>query len=125
MLSNILLYVGSMLIVLWGIAHIVPTGPVVAGFGPISRDSKQIITMEWVSEGLSLCFIGLLVAAVTLWGGAPSAASLVVYRASALMLLVMAIWTASTGATTPIIPIKVCPFVKTAVAILFVLGSVL
>jgi hypothetical protein len=51
--------------------------------------------------------------------------SLIVYRASAGMLIVMAIWTALTGARTPIIPIKICPFVKTIVAILFILGSVL
>jgi len=125
MIGAILLYVGSMVIALWGIAHIIPTRSVVNGFGPISADNRRIITMEWAAEGLALCFIGLLVAAVTLWGGAPNAASLVVYRASALMLLVMAIWTAATGANTAIIPIKICPFVKTAVAALFILGSIL
>jgi hypothetical protein len=123
MINVILLHVGSIVITLWGIAHIIPTRQVVNGFGSISADNKRIITMEWVAEGLTLCFIGLLVLAVTLWGGAPNAASLVVYRASALMLLVMAIWTAATGANTAIIPIKVCPLVKTAVAVLFVLGT--
>ena len=123
MISNILLYVGSIVITLWGIAHIIPTRSVVDGFGSISADNKRIITMEWVAEGLALCFIGLLVLAVTLWGGTPNAASLVVYRASALMLLVKAIWTAVTGAQTAIVPIKICPWVKTAVAVLFVLGT--
>jgi hypothetical protein len=41
------------------------------------------------------------------------------------MLVVMAVLTALTGARTKIIPIKICPFVKLAVAVMFVLGSVL
>ena len=48
-----------------------------------------------------------------------------VYRAAAVMLLVMAVWTGVTGARTSIIPFKLCPIVKTAVAILFVWASVL
>jgi hypothetical protein len=39
------------------------------------------------------------------------------------MLLVMAIWTALTGAKTSNIPTKICPFVLTVVAILLVVGS--
>jgi len=123
--SDALLYAGSIIITLWGIAHIVPTNNVVSGFGTISEDNKRIITMEWVAEGLTLCFIGLLVLFVTILGDSQNDASLIVYRASAGMLIVMAAWTALTGARTPIVPIKICPFVKTLVAILFILGSVL
>jgi hypothetical protein len=125
MISNILLYVGAGVITLWGIAHIIPTKAVVNGFGQISKDNKRIITMEWIAEGLTLCFIGLLVLFVTLWGGSQNEASIIVYRTSAAMLVVMAILTASTGARTSILPIKICPAVKIAVAILFVLGTVL
>ena len=125
MVSDALLYAGSAIITLWGIAHIVPTKNVVNGFGTISEDNKRIITMEWVAEGLALCFIGLLVLFVTVLGDSQNDASLIVYRASASMLIAMAIWTALTGARTPIVPIKICPFVKLAVAILFILGSVL
>jgi len=125
MISDILLYVGAGVITLWGIAHIIPTKAVVNGFGQISKDNKRIITMEWIAEGLTLCFIGLLVLFVTLWGGSQNEASIIVYRTSAAMLVVMAILTASTGARTSILPIKICPAVKIAVAILFVLGTVL
>jgi hypothetical protein len=125
MINAILLYVGAGLITLWGIAHIIPTKAVVNGFGQISRDNKRIITMEWIAEGLTLCFIGLLVLFVTLWGGSQNEGSIIVYRTSAAMLVVMAILTASTGARTSIIPIKICPAVKIAVAILFILGTVL
>jgi hypothetical protein len=125
MISDILLYVGAGVITLWGIAHIIPTKSVVNGFGQISQDNKRIITMEWIAEGLALCFIGLLVLFVTLWGGSQNEASAIVYRTCAAMLVVMAILTASTGARTSILPIKICPAVKIAVAILFFLGTVL
>ncbi len=80
MISDILLYVGAGVITLWGIAHIIPTKSVVNGFGQISQDNRRIITMEWIAEGLTLCFIGLLVLFVTLWGGSQNAVSIIVYR---------------------------------------------
>jgi len=125
MINDILLYVGAAIITLWGIAHIVPTKAVVNGFGQISQDNKRIITMEWVAEGLALCFIGLLVLFVTIWGEAQSKTSTIVYMASAAMLVIMAALTSATGARTSIVPIKICPFAKVAVAILFFLGAVL
>ena len=125
MINDILLYIGSIVIILWGIAHIIPTKSVVNGYGAISEDNKRIITMEWAAEGLTLCFIGVLVLLVTIWGGAQNPVSVIVFRISAAMLVIMAVWTLLTGARTSIIPIKICPFVKTAVAVLFFLGSVL
>lgn len=122
---DVLLYVGSAIIFVWGIAHIIPTRSVVKGFGEISEDNTKIITMEWAAEGITLCFIGVLVLLVTAVGGSQGVVSALVYRISAGMLVVMAVWTALTGARTSVIPIKICPFVKTAVAILFVLGSLL
>lgn len=79
--------------------------------------------MEWVAEGLTLCFIGTLVLYVTLRADSANPVSIIVYRAAALMLLVMAVWTEVTGARTSIIPIKICPIVKSVVAILFILAS--
>ena len=125
MINEILIYIGSAVIIIWGIAHIIPVKSVVAGFGSISPDNKRIITMEWIAEGITLCFIGLLVLFITISGGSQNPVSLNVYRASALMLIVMAILTGFTGARTSIVPIKICPFVKTAVAILFFLGTYL
>ena len=124
-MSDILLYVGSAVATVWGVAHIVPVKSVVAGFGWISDDNKRIITMEWIAEGLALCFIGLLVLSVTIWAGSKNQASIIVYRASALMLIIMAVLTLLTGARTSIVPIKICPLVKTTAAILLLVGSVL
>ncbi len=125
MVNDILLYTGSAVITLWGIAHIVPTKSVVNGFVSITQDNKRIITMEWIAEGLTLCFLGLLVLAVTVLGDPHSYVSIIVYRAAALMLILMAGLTLFTGARTSIVPIKICPVIKTIVAIMFFLGSVL
>jgi hypothetical protein len=64
-----MLYVGAGIITVWGIAHIIPVKSVVKGFGQISQDNRRIITMEWIAEGLTLCFIGVLVLLVTIMGG--------------------------------------------------------
>jgi hypothetical protein len=125
MLNYILLYVGSGAIFLWGVGHIIPTRSVVKDFGEISKDNKLIITMEWIAEGLTLCFIGILVALVTVFGGLENEVSQIVFRASAVMLVVMAFLSSATGARTSILPMKLCPRVKAGVALLFVLGAVL
>jgi hypothetical protein len=121
----VLVSIGSMVITLWGIAHLVPTKSVVSGFGTISGDNRKIISMEWIAEGLTLCFIGLLVLLVTLYAGPQNLVSVLVYRVTAWMLVAMAGLTFVTGAKTSITVIKVCPLVKSIVAILFFLGSAL
>ncbi len=125
MTNEVLLYTGSAVSIAWGIAHLAPTRPVVKGFGDISAENRRIITMEWLAEGFTLIFIGLLVMLITALYDHSNSISILVYRVSAGMLLVMAALTALTGARTKIIPIKICPFVKLSVAVLFILGSVL
>jgi hypothetical protein len=125
MIRGVLIYAGSIIIILWGIAHILPTKSVVKVFGPISRENKRIITMEWIAEGLTLCFIGVLVLIVTILGGYRNLISIIVYRASAIMLFIMACLTLLTGARTSITTIRFCPLVKTAVAVMFYLGTIL
>jgi len=46
---NAMLYAGSIIILVWGVAHIVPTKSVVKGFGPTSEENRRIITMEWIA----------------------------------------------------------------------------
>lgn len=125
MINDVLLYTGAIIITLWGIAHIIPTKSIVNGFGPISEDNKKIITMESIAEGLTLCFIGVLVLLVTIFAGSQSQAAFIVYMACTVMLIVMAILALLTGARTSILPYKICPAVKTLVAILFFLGGLL
>ena len=124
-MREILLYIGSGLIFLWGALHIIKTRDVVSGFEPITLDNKRVLVMEWIAEGLTLCFLGLLVVSVTIFGGVEEHISIIVYRASALMLVAMAILSLFTGARVPVIPYKLCPPLFMTTAFLFFLGSVL
>lgn len=89
MLDSALLYAGSGLMTVRGVAHLLPTKGVVA-FGSISPANKRVSTMDWVAKRLALCSIGL---------------------------------TALAGARTAILPMKLCPFVKTAGAAMRFAGS--
>ena len=125
MLNEVLLYIGSGIIILWGIAHLIPTRSIVRGFGDISEDNKKILAMESIAEGITLIFLGVLPLLVNLMADPQSDAAYIVYMACAVMLLVMALLTLLTGARTSLIPYKICPAVKTVVAILFILGGIL
>jgi hypothetical protein len=120
-----LLYGGSAAIALWGIGHLIPTRNVVSGFGPISKENARIITMEWLIEGLTLCFLGILVALTAALFGLEVEATHLVARACALMLLVLAVVSSFTGARTSILPMKLCPYVKSAVAVAFLSATIL
>jgi hypothetical protein len=52
--AEALVYAAAILVSLWGVAHLVPTRSVVAGFGSISLDSRRVLTMEWMAEGLTM-----------------------------------------------------------------------
>jgi hypothetical protein len=124
MTNLILLYLGAALIALWGVAHLIPTSAVVKGFGAISGDNKRIITMEWIIEGVSLIFIGILVTIIT-FVDATGITSKVVFITSAVVLIVLAIVSLFTGFRVNYLPFKLCPFIFTASAILFIVGGVL
>ena len=124
-MNEIMLYGGSVIIIFWGVAHIViPTKGIIEGFGPISIDNKRILAMEWIMEGLALCFIGILVILVTVLQGIENTASIIVYRASSVMLVIMAGVSLFTGAKTVIIPMKLCPPIFSTVAVLYWLASI-
>jgi hypothetical protein len=120
MVNTILLYIGSIILLLWGVAHLAATKGVVKGFGKITLDNRRIITMEWIMEGVAFLFISVLVVLVTLFS-----ISNIVYLISAGGLIVMAAVSAFTGARIRFLPYRLCPFVLTTVAILYILGSVL
>jgi hypothetical protein len=124
MLNLVLLYLGAALTALWGIAHLFPTASVVKGFGDISVDNQNIITMEWINEGATLIFIGSLVAAVT-FVDPLSAVSRAVYLAAVIGLIALAVISLFTGFKVNFIPFKLCPVIFTASAVLIVIGGLL
>jgi hypothetical protein len=124
-MNEVLVYISSGVIIMWGIAHLIPTRAIVNGFGAISEDNRKILAMESIAEGFTLIFLGILALLVTLVGGYDDTVSRAVLWATAAMLLVMALLTLLTGARTSLLPYKICPFVKTIVAVLVILAIVL
>lgn len=122
-MATALAYVGAGAIFAWGVGHLMPTRSVVAGFGALTTDSARIITMEWVAEGLTLCFIGVLTAVFTAQVGVATPGGALVLRACAGMLLVLALVSSFTGARTAVLPMRLCPVVKSAVATIFLVAS--
>ena len=121
MLNQVLLYLASVSLVFWGIAHLLPIRSVVGGFVDISIDNKRIIAMEWIIEGASLIFIGVLVASVT-YVDHTSLVAKTVFRLSFLMLIALAIISLMTGFKINFAPYRLCPAIFTVSAILIILG---
>lgn len=124
MINQILIYAGASCTCIWGLAHLFPVKAVVQGFGEISQDNRRIIAMEWIVEGVSLVFIGLLVAAVTMVDCC-STGSRVVYWMCCAELNVLSIVSLFTGFKVNFLPFKLCPVIFTGSSILILLGSLL
>lgn len=122
-MKELLVYTGLIVVFLWGVGHLIPTRSIVAGFGDLKTENRRILVMEWVAEGLTLCFIAVLGALVAFMDGLAYPVGRIVIRAAAVMLLVMAGLTAFTGSRTSIGPMKVCPIVKSVAAILYLAGA--
>ena len=121
MINRVLLFIGAAVTILWGISHLIPTRAVVKGFGTISSDNKNIITMEWIVEGFALIFIGAFVAIVTI-NDLRNPVSTAVYLLSAFGLIVLALISLFTGFKVNFLPFKLCPFIFIASAVLIFIG---
>jgi hypothetical protein len=122
--NQILVYIGAAFVAFWGIAHLFPTKNVVADFGDISEDNRNIITMEWIVEGVALIFIGVLVATVTLVDAA-SPVTRAVYWLAFIGLNALSVVSTFTGFKVNFIPFKLCPVIFTGASILILLGMLL
>jgi len=122
-MREVLIYTGSIIIFIWGAAHIGPVKSIVKSFNDISADNKLILTMEWIAEGLTLAFIGTLVILVSVLGDSVNETSRIIYLSSAVMLLVLAVLSLFTGARTSVLPMKICPAVKSITALMFIYAA--
>ena len=116
-----LIYAGSLLVFVWGAAHLFPTRSVVRGFGSISEDNKKVVAMEWIVEGVALVFVSLLVGAVTVIDPT-SRISIAAYMITAAFLAVMAVVSLFTGFTIHFLPFRLCPLIFATAAVLISLG---
>jgi len=114
--ADALVYVVGAMVVLWGLAHIAPTKTVADSFGDISVDNRRILVMEWIAEGMTHIANGVLVILVAAVEGSAGSTAHLVYRVVAGFLIALAVLTTFTGARTPQIWFKACPFVLTVAA---------
>lgn len=123
MSDTVLFYVGGALPMVWGITHLFPTRNVVAGFGDISVDNRRIITMEWITEGVALVFLGAVVFVVTaIDPGSP--VSRAVCWSAVVGLNVLSVVSLFTGARIAFLPFRLCPVIFTGSS-LFILVALL
>lgn len=87
----------------------------------ISRDSRWIITQEWLAEGFAMWGIAAFVIAATAAGSGDI--RLWVYRVAAALLVAVGVLTAVTGARTPSVWFKVCLVVMAVSASLLLSAS--
>ena len=118
----ILAYAAASVIAMWGVAHLIPTRQVVAGFGAISTDNRRVITQEWLAEGIAMFGIAAFVIAATAANGSGEIQAWV-YRIAALLLVAVGLLTALTGARTPVVWFKICPLVMAVSAALLLTAS--
>jgi hypothetical protein len=123
-MGSILIYGGSILPFIWGVAHLVPTRNVVRGFGEISSDNRHIITMEWIIEGVTLIFIGVLTALVT-YIDQGSSVGRGLYWTVFIFLNILSLVSIFTGFRVSFLPFKLCPFIFTGSSLLILLGIVI
>jgi len=124
MLGPLLNYLASAVIIGWGVAHIVPTREVVKSLGEAAIDSRRIMEIEWVAEGLALVFIGLSTFVLTVAAGLADPVAVLVYRMNAAALIVFAVWTYLAGFKTDVLPVKLCPAVLSTAAGLIVIATI-
>lgn len=121
-MSEIFLYAASAVAGFWGVAHLLATRGVVAGFGDLSADNRRIITMEWIVEGVALLSTAAFVTVATAIdpGAAVSSA---VYAVAIATLLALATVSLFTGFRVAFLPFRLCPFLFTGAALLIAWGA--
>jgi len=124
-MAAILAYVAGAVVAVWGVAHAVPTGQVLAGFEPITTANRRIVLQEWLAEAFTMWGVAAVVIAVTASGGGDTGAGVWVYRVAAALLTALGTLTALTGARTQVVWFKICPVLLAGSAALLVAASVL
>jgi len=120
MLRNRLIILGGLLTVVWGMAHIIRTRSVTKEFNDRYVDNIQTITIEWIVEGLTLVFLGVMIIAIT--NNVNNTVAKIVYLLSSVLLFTIAILSPFTGFWTEFLPYKLCPTIFAVSALLIAQG---
>ena len=120
--NDALAYVAAALVALWGVAHVIPTRQVLAGFEPITADNRRVILQEWLAEAFTMWGVAAVVVVATVMVEGHDV-TIWVYRVAAGLLVALALLTGFTGARTPVIWFRICPVLLTVSAALLVAAS--
>ncbi len=121
-MNEVILYIASALTALWGVAHLFATKGVVAGFGDITADNRQIITMEWIVESVALISTAAFVIVATVIQPEATISS-AVYAVAIVTLVALAVVSLFTGFKVSYLPFKLCPVIFGASAALIAWGA--
>jgi hypothetical protein len=123
LIRKTLIITGCALNIVWGTMHLVNTAPVVRKFGALSVENGHVITMEWINEGATLLFIGILVLLVTIFSKENNRSLKIVYFVSGMMMFALAIISFFTGFNIDFLPYKLCVPFFIASGTLFLQGA--
>ncbi len=124
MTGAIVVSIGAILACGWGVAHLFATKAVVSGFGTISADNRRIIAMKWITEGVFLVFIGILIGAVTYVDRSALVSRAVAWTVFGA-LNILSVVSLFTGFKNSFVAFKLCPIIFTGSSVLILVGSYL
>ena len=124
MANHTLLYLGSVFVTIWGTAHLFPTKSVIKGFGNIAGDIPEAFDNEWITEAVTLIFLGLLVSVAT-YLDSSNVVSRAVYWLCFIMLNTLSIVSFFTGFRIRFLPFKLCPLIFSTASALILIGGCL
>jgi membrane-anchored protein YejM (alkaline phosphatase superfamily) len=112
----------GILMIILGLAYIVRSGPMVKDFKIILTGLKRVLTMAFVWQGLTLCFIGGVVVLLAVSGQQEHIAK-TVSSLCAGMLLILGIWTGSTGGQSEYLLFRIGQFALIIAAMMIFVGN--
>ena len=118
------IWTGCVMLLFWGAAHIANTGGVLKGFGYLTAGNANVLAMEWINEGVTLIFLGLLAGITAIVEGKGKAA-VFVYVAVFAMLAALSAVSLFTGFKVNFLPYKLCALIFLASGLLILTGGVL
>ena len=115
--------VGSLVLIVWGIAHIVPVRSILRGFGGISAENRRVVSSTWIAEGLTLIFVGTIMGLTSYYGNIFADFENLLTLSCAGFLFGLAVLDAFTKARNPSLPMRICPFIVGGVGVAFLVAT--
>jgi hypothetical protein len=116
MVGLLLRLAGSLALVVWGAAHIIPVRSITRGFGSLSAENRRIVSSTWVAEGLALIFTGAVEGIVSYYGVLGGGLENRVALACGGFLVALALLDLATKARNANLAMRLCPVILILVA---------